>query len=187
MTRKAIFRLATLTLLSFGGLGLLIIIYFDKSFLEILLGPVDWYLQLPVGMLFGGVAALVAWKIVSLPLLSATRSFFANLFQPLHLSWWAIIYISFCAGVGEELFFRGALQPYLGIWWTSIIFVALHGYLNPWNWRLSIYGIFMTFAIAGLGYLAQHLGLLSAMTAHTVIDIYLLRQLAIGNSNGTKN
>lgn len=182
ITRKGIFQLASLTLLGFGGLGLLVIGYSGKPVLEtVLSGPFIWYIQLGTGVLYGGITAFVAWVIVSLPLLSATRSFFVNLIQPLHLSWWAIIYISLCAGIGEELFFRGALQPYLGIWLTSIVFVALHGYLNPWNWRLSIYGVFMTFAIAGLGYLTQHLGLLSAMVAHTVIDVYLLRQLAINN------
>ncbi|MGI9542982.1 MAG: CPBP family intramembrane glutamic endopeptidase [Cyclobacteriaceae bacterium] len=182
ISRKAIFRLATLTLLGFGGLGLLLIGYSSKPFLEtIFSGPSTWYIQSAAGLLYGGIAALVAWSIVSLPLLSATRSFFVNLIQPLHLSWSAIIYISFCAGVGEELFFRGALQPYLGIWWTSIVFVALHGYLNPWNWRLSLYGLFMTLAIAGLGYLTEYLGLLSAMVAHTVIDVYLLRRLTINN------
>jgi hypothetical protein len=30
------------------------------------------------------------------------------------------------AGIGEELLFRGALQPVLGLWFTAILFAASH-------------------------------------------------------------
>jgi hypothetical protein len=72
------------------------------------------------------------------------------------------------------MLFRGALQPLLGIPITSILFVAIHGYLNPRDWRLSIYGLFMTAGIAWLGYLTDSRGLLSAIVGHTIIDVYLL-------------
>ena len=179
ISKKAIFWLATLTFLVFGGLGLMIVVYNGQSISEkVFQGRLPWHKQLIIGILYGGIAGILGWKIVMQPFLATTKSFFVNLIQPLHLSWWAIIYISFCAGVGEELLFRGGIQPFLGVWLTAIIFVALHGYLSPWNWRLSIYGVFMTLAIAGIGYMARYIGLVTAIAAHTMIDVYLLRKLS---------
>jgi membrane protease YdiL (CAAX protease family) len=88
-----------------------------------------------------------------------------------------VLLISLCAGVGEEILFRGAIQPFLGVAVTSVLFVAVHGYLNPKDWRLSVYGAFMTIGIASLGYLAETQGLLSAIIGHTIIDVYLLLYL----------
>jgi len=65
----------------------------------------------------------------------------------------------------------------MGIIITAILFVAIHGYLNPRNWRISIYGVFMTAGIVLLGYLAETMGLLVAIVAHTIIDIYLLNRM----------
>jgi membrane protease YdiL (CAAX protease family) len=93
------------------------------------------------------------------------------------LGWNEILFVSFCAGFGEELLFRGSLQYLLGIWTTAIIFVALHGYINPRDWRISVYGLFMTLAIASLGYATEHIGIWSAVVAHTIIDIILFRFL----------
>lgn len=85
-----------------------------------------------------------------------------------------IIFVSLCAGIGEEIFFRGIIQPYLGIVVTAIIFVAIHGYLNPKNLKITVYGVYMVFAIMLLGYLTDKFGLITAITAHTVIDVVLL-------------
>lgn len=88
-----------------------------------------------------------------------------------------IFFISFCAGVGEEILFRGVIQPLAGIWITSILFVAIHGYLNPMNWRISIYGVFLTVSIALVGFLSNYLGLTSAIVSHMIIDIILFYKL----------
>ena len=81
------------------------------------------------------------------------------------------------AGFGEEILFRACIQQYWGIWITAIFFVAIHGYLNPKDWRLSIYGLFMTFIIVIIGYMYQFFGLWSAIFAHFAIDLYLLKKL----------
>jgi membrane protease YdiL (CAAX protease family) len=87
------------------------------------------------------------------------------------------VLISICAGVGEELFFRGALQHWLGIPLTAVVFVALHGYLDPRDRRTMAYGLFMTVAMMGLGWMAQRFGLLAPMLAHAWIDVVLLERL----------
>jgi hypothetical protein len=50
----------------------------------------------------------------------------------------------------------------------------MHGYINFKDWRISVYGIYMTGAICLLGYLTEVLGIWCAILAHIVIDIYLL-------------
>ena len=88
-----------------------------------------------------------------------------------------IIFISFCAGVGEEILFRGVLQPLIGIWITAVLFVAIHGYLNPVNWRISIYGIYLTLVIGIIGHLTDWLGLTTAIIAHMIIDVILFYKI----------
>jgi len=87
------------------------------------------------------------------------------------------IAISICAGVGEELFFRGALQPWLGIPVTAVVFVAIHGYLDPRDKRLFLYGTLLTLCMMVLGWMAEVQGLVGPMVAHTLIDILLLERL----------
>jgi membrane protease YdiL (CAAX protease family) len=124
---------------------------------------------------------LVLGGLIALPFQRTVYSKYARLIQSLRLSWIDIIFISLCAGFGEELLFRAAIQPLLGIWITAVLFVALHGYLNPKSWRLTVYGLYLVGAIASLGYLCSNLGVLSAAMAHAVIDIILLSVLAYTN------
>ncbi len=91
------------------------------------------------------------------------------------------IQISLFAGAGEELLFRGALQPLLGIWITSAIFVAVHGYFKFTSIRHVIFGATMFGLSVGLGILFEWAGLIAAMTAHAVYDVVMLQ---VGNKCG---
>lgn len=130
--------------------------------------------QLFIGLFFGGLSGFLAWRIIRFPFMRSVREKYGTLLQNLELNTFDIILVSFCAGVGEELLFRGIIQPYLGIWITAIIFVAIHGYLNPMDWRISVYGMFMTLIIAAIGYFAKDFGIITAITAHFTIDLVLL-------------
>ncbi len=141
---------------------------------------VHWFWQIAIGAALGFALGKGAEFIVTRPFLKKTEEKYAQLIQKLNLSHAQIIFISFCAGFGEELLFRGSVQPLLGIWITAVIFVAIHGYLNPLNWKISVYGIFMTGAIALLGYCTDYIGLLSACVAHMMIDVVLFYHLAKG-------
>lgn len=142
-----------------------------------LIGDGIFWRQLLYGSIAGFIIAVIAQLLISSPLLSKVNTSYANLIGRFNLTWSEIVFVSLCAGVGEELLFRGAIQPFLGIPVTSVFFVAIHGYLSPKNWRLSIYGIYMTLAIAVLGYFTERFGLLAAIAGHTVIDIYLFHHL----------
>lgn len=178
LNRSTFINLALLTLFGFGLAAYFIInTYTQQSFWQIITGEKEWYFQLGIGIAYGLLVAIIGWMIIKMPFQKATKNKYAQLIQSLDLKISDIILVSFCAGVGEELFFRGAIQPLAGIWFTAIIFVALHGYLNPFNWQISIYGFYMTMIIAGIGYMKIHFGLASSMIAHTVIDVYLLYKL----------
>ena len=80
--------------------------------------------------------------------------------------------------MGEELFFRCAVQPYLGVWITSFLFVLFHGYINPFNLPLTVYGIYMVLVIGVLGLFTEFIGIGTAMAAHTMIDVILIFRLS---------
>jgi hypothetical protein len=130
--------------------------------------------QVAVGLGFGILAAFIAQGIISLRFMRKLSFKYIEMIGSMNLSVNDIVFISFCAGFGEEVLFRGAIQPHLGVWPTAVVFVALHGYISFVNWRMSIYGIVMTAIIATIGFMVEWGGLLPAILAHTVIDVVLL-------------
>jgi len=171
--------LAWLTLIGFSAVGLALIYFFqDQSISDLFLEPVHWGYQLLIGGAVGYISALLALKVIHLPWLAETNQFYTNLVKQFELSTGKIIFISICAGVGEEILFRGAIQHWLGVVVTAIIFVAIHGYINPADWRISIYGFFMTLVMILIGYMTVHLGLISSIAAHFMIDLVLLFKLS---------
>lgn len=136
---------------------------------------ISW--QVTTGIILGLFWGFTARALVNTEFMTGIKEFFGGIIGSLQLSKGEIWFISCCAGIGEELLFRGALQPFLGVWWAAFLFVALHGYLTPFNWTLTVYGIFMVIAIATLGYAAEFFGLLTAVIAHSIIDVILLTQL----------
>ena len=98
----------------------------------------------------------------------------AESFSGLDLRGWNPLWIAIAAGVGEELLFRGALQPLLGIWIASILFVLAHmrSYrFDALNKRVLLQSISLFAVSIALGYIAIHAGLLTAMIIHAAIDI----------------
>lgn len=180
LSKKRFYQLALFTLYGFGLIAWILIEWVHKiPFKSIFLNGWDWYSQILTGLLFGVSASIIAIFIIKRDFFEKPRKLFVNLIGGLKLNYSDIIFISLCAGIGEELLFRGAIQPWLGIWLTAFVFVLLHGYLNPKNWKMSFYGIFMVIISAGFGYLYEYTGILSAITAHFIIDVILFSYLKI--------
>lgn len=178
--------MAGLTIIGMPLIAMLLDLFIESFTLRdrLLMGNVIW-LQIVAGIAAGVVFGVTAKWIVNRPFLAEVNMRYGQMIEGLKLNSSEIIFISLCAGVGEEVLFRGALQPwvcnhfglFVGILLVSIGFVAVHGYLNPKDWRLSIYGIYMTIAIFAIGFMAELVGIWSAVVAHIIIDIYLLREL----------
>ncbi len=163
------------TLLIFGLGGLAIIEFWqDRSWMEVWQHGQGIALQLIAGTIVGILSAAAALYLINSSFFTEQKQYYYRLIaSKLPLNYGVIIFLSLCAGIGEELFFRAGLQPLIGVWLTAFIFVALHGYFSPRSLNISIYGGLMLLIIAGFGYMYEYLGLLSVITAHSLFDIIL--------------
>ena len=87
-----------------------------------------------------------------------------------------IVILAVASSVGEELLFRGALLPWIGVWPQAIIFALLHvgpgRRFLPWTVSALVLGV-------ALGYVAQLTDNLGApIVAHFVINLMNLRYIA---------
>ena len=170
--------MALATIIFFGIGGAAIIVWWQGRSLSAVFTAhpsVGW--QLITGTIAGTLIGILARFIVSRRSMEDMSMRYGMLIQRLQTTRADRIMISLCAGVGEELFFRGALQYWLGIPITAIVFVAIHGYLNFRDQKLFLYGLFMTTIMLGFGYVASQYGLWAPMVAHMMIDIVLLEYL----------
>ncbi len=182
-SRTLILLLALFTLIAFPAIGYLIHYYFEGgSILPKINGEITVVLQILIGFPLGWLSALLAIKLIQSKLMLPVLKKYTNIIGELKLNLWMVVFISICAGVGEELLFRAALQPLWGIWITSFVFVAMHGYLNPFDWRMSIYGLYLTTIIIGIGFMYIYWGIWASAAAHTAIDIVLLNFLSKNSS-----
>lgn len=178
-----------ITLLFFGGAGIIIIEYFREiSFAEELVRGWNFFIQFFIGISYGLFSSLICVLIIDSNYFKSEKEFYRKKITYFDLNYPNIIFVSLCAGIGEELFFRAALQPIIGLYPTAIIFVVLHGYINPKKWRISIYGIIMIIIMIGFGYLYEISGLITVIIAHTVIDIVLfIKMLNSKKMEASKN
>lgn len=94
------------------------------------------------------------------------------------------VWISLFAGIGEELLFRGAVQPLWGLWLTSVIFALVH--IQPSQYRSITRGTiwyagFVFLVSLLLGSIYTHWGLVAAMAFHTtgdLVGLFTLRQVS---------
>lgn len=130
------------------------------------------------GLLFGTAYAVLAIYFLKFPLFKKIPNKVEDLVRAMKLSPLDAFFLSLCAGIGEELLFRAGVQFYLGPLLTAIIFVAIHGYLNPFNWQMSLYGILVLPFILGLSYLMEYTGLWFCVAAHFSYDFLLFLSMS---------
>jgi uncharacterized protein len=83
--------------------------------------------------------------------------------------------LAFTSAVGEEIAFRGALQPIFGLWPTAIIFALTHIQytLTPAVLIILIVGL-------GLGWLRQRYNTTTAIVAHFLYNFALIALVVYG-------
>jgi membrane protease YdiL (CAAX protease family) len=117
---------------------------------------------------------VVGFAIVALSRLASRRfawarllhSDFRSLLGP--LSGREILVLALASSIGEELLFRGALQPWIGIWPQALIFALLHVgpgvRFLPWTLSALVLGVLF-------GYMFQCMGDLGGpIVAHFTIN-----------------
>lgn len=167
------------TVLLFGGGGWVLIDGVQhRSLRELLVGDGPLVFQCLLGLGAGLVIAAVASWLIDRPFMAPVKDRYVRLLGPMVSGNIGIVLVAVCAGLGEEILFRGAVQFWIGIPLTAIVFVAIHGYLDPRDARISVYGIVLTLGMLLQGWMAATWGLAGPVVAHTVIDVVLLRKLA---------
>ena len=118
------------------------------------------------GMFWVQVALSATWQSFVSPETLAEQSAAAEaMFAAFSGSLWLGFLLAFTAGVGEELLFRGALQPIFGNVIVSIFFVMLHSQYILTPASLIIFTVSLVF-----GFLRNHYTTPSAMMAHFVYN-----------------
>ncbi len=150
----------------------------DRTLPAVLLEGQPIAAQIGWGVTFGlaiSVPSVVVLFFV--PLFSSLRRQLLDLVSRLDLDALNPLWISLSAGIGEELLFRGALQPIVGLWWASLIFTLAHfrtGQFRSLNWQKLIYAASVFIAGLFLGYVFLEIGLIAAIVTHTIMDVVAL-------------
>jgi membrane protease YdiL (CAAX protease family) len=84
--------------------------------------------------------------------------------------------LALASGLAEEMLFRGALQPSVGIVWASLIFGACHFLPRKELALWSLYAVVMGFAFGSLYEWTGHL--VAPVTAHALVNGINLPRLA---------
>jgi len=86
------------------------------------------------------------------------------------------VLLALASGLAEEMLFRGALQPSVGIVWASLIFGACHFLPRKELALWSLYAVVMGFAFGSLYEWTGHL--VAPVTAHALVNGINLPRLA---------
>ena len=130
--------------------------------------------QLVIGQGLALVAAAVSYGVYRMSSRSASTMKTIDTYARLDLRGMNPLWMALAAAVGEEMLFRAALQPLLGVWIVSLLFLATH--MPVYRMRrpdratlVQAAGIFGT--SVALGFVFQYVGLIAAVLVHLWIDI----------------
>ena len=165
------------TLIVFPLIGILLLYWIHGEWIFIFKNGLPLYWQIPIGCVLGLLLAIGLRFVLQRSFIHDTSTRYIKLINEFGLTREETIFLSVCAGIGEEVLFRGAIQTFVGIPLTAIAFVALHGYLNPKDWRISIYGIILCLIFIGIGYIMQFWGIYVCIAIHIIIDVVLFEYM----------
>ncbi len=174
MSRLQLYVLGLLTLMLFPIPTLLwYLFYLKKSFHDFLSLPTFQFQPISIGLGFGIGYALIVIFILSKPYFDEMPLKTTRLLKGTKLYWIDALFLSLCAGIGEEYLFRLGIQYYLGPLVTSIIFIALHGYFNLKNMITLSYGLLLLPFILGIAYGLNYFGFWFCVSAHFAYNLIL--------------
>lgn len=164
--------------------GVIIVLFHRKPHVSVFTAGLPLLFQVLLGIAF----AAVYWvaSMLGARFIASRRSTqqIADNYRRLDLSGLNPLWMALAAGIGEELLFRGALQPLLGIWITSVAFVLVHirAYrLDALNRRVLLQSLSIFVISVALGYIAIYAGLLTAILVHAgmdVVGLFVVRRMS---------
>lgn len=171
---SSLWALELITLIVFPLLTWPVLYFTDTSWGELFYVKTDDLYLLPNFISAGIIFGLFMIWLSELKYFEKALARFANLLSRFKINLFHAFFISFCAGFGEEIFFRGGLQPILGIWITAILFIAVHGYFSLKNFRINVFALVLTGFIVLLGWAADRFSLWHAIAGHFAYDFVML-------------
>ena len=182
MSKRSIYLLGLITLFLFPIPTFVGLYWFEGVFpLEILQLENLTVFNLGIGIQLGVVYAYLALLFMQSPIFNEMPSHVENLVKSMNLNLIDCLFISICAGAGEEILFRSGIQFYLGPIITTLVFVAIHGYLNPFNWKMTLYGLIVLPFIFLISYGYNEFGLWFSIGAHFAYDFVLFFTITKSN------
>lgn len=177
-SRELFMRMGLLTLLV--PLVIVSILYYFNTtefMIPVIIGKMNLLFQIGIGVAGGFVLSGMTWLMGKWKYLDDVNFDYTLRLGIFNFSFQEILFLSFCAGVGEEIVFRGMIQPWLGVLTTSFMFIALHGYLSFSSWPKVIFGLILFAVGTVLGILGAYVGLLAAIVAHILYDIIAFQRI----------
>jgi membrane protease YdiL (CAAX protease family) len=132
------------------------------------------YALIPLFLSLGIVFGLFVIWLAELDYFEKSMRKYKKIFGNYKLTLFYVFFLSICAGVGEEIFFRGVIQPLIGIWLTALFFVAIHGYFSIKDKRINSFALLLTCFIVLIGWAAKEYSIWIAISAHFSYDLVLL-------------
>lgn len=120
-------------------------------------------------------AVLFTAPLSRFPRLKEIHEFQQEFILPLakHFNWLSALVISITAGLGEEFFFRGMIQPNLGIVFASLLFALLHFGSAVRKYKLTAVIYVLIGLYFGISY-AQTGSIWTVVICHSVYDFTAL-------------
>lgn len=161
----------------FGAIALAILWARGLAFLAPFLAPTSPVEQILAGLIAGiGTGIVIGIVVVRAAWLESLRAMIRQGFESARPTLFDLFMTSLSAGVSEEFLFRGAVQPWLGIWVTSLLFAVAHGSGVRFSRGHLLFGLFIFSASVFLGGIYLYFGLIASMITHAVLDFVLLIQ-----------
>jgi membrane protease YdiL (CAAX protease family) len=136
--------------------------------------PASPLMQLLIGQVLALIAAAVSWLLFRLTANSASSARTVQSYARLDLRGMNPLWIAIAAAIGEEMLFRAALQPLLGVWIVSLLFLLTHTPVYRFR-QMDTATLAQAASVFGgsvvLGFVFQYVGLIAAMLVHAWIDI----------------
>ncbi len=168
--------LAALTVLIFTSVAVLLqLFWIGRPLRELFSSEMSGILQAVIGVATGSLIAEITFlSMKSSKKFSRVKDISYEMIKLLNPSLRQAGFIALAAGWGEELLFRGVLQPRIGNVLASILFAGIHVGFNVKDVAKRHYFVSVFIVSIGLGAIYHFLGLIAAMTAHASWDFVML-------------
>jgi membrane protease YdiL (CAAX protease family) len=151
------------------------VIWFTQAApLDVFTRPAAPMWQLVIGQGLALLAAAVSYGLYRLRASSESTARIIATYARLDLAGFNPLWMALAAAIGEEMLFRAALQPLLGVWIVSLLFLVTH--MPVYRFRrfdratlAQAAGVFGS--SVALGFTFQYVGLIAAILVHLWIDI----------------